>query len=137
MPVQDSDSDSEPQDETLIKGVDPLCINYISTIKHRLHDFIINGRPITDPTAQNNKWVIMYRAQLRILYELIQKVKTTKMIPTITGFPSPCVDPIQQFLDWIKTRYRDNTNNIPYDHLFETHFKIHPFAFIISSNNIE
>ena len=139
MPMSDSDSDSDSEihDETPLEEIDPLCIEYISTIKHNLHDAIINGRPITDPTAQNNEWVIMYREHLRKVYELIQKVKTTKIIPTITGFPLKCQDPIQQFLDWVKMRYSNNTNNIPYDHLFETEFKIHPFAFIISSKNIE
>lgn len=139
MPMSDSDSDSdlETQDETPQVPVDPLCIEYISVIKHNLHDYIINGRPITDPTAQNNEWVIMYREKLRKLFELVQIVKTTKIIPTITGFPSVCIKPIQTFLDWIKTRYSNNNNNIPYDHLFETHFKIHPFAFIISSKTIE
>jgi len=135
--MSDSDSDLETQDETPLDGIDPLCINHISIIKQSLHDAIINGRPITDPTAQNNKWVIMYRKKLSYIYEMIQTVKTTKMIPTITGFPSICVVPIQTFLNWIKIRYSNNNNNIPYDHLFETYFKIHPFAFIISSKTIE
>jgi hypothetical protein len=135
--MSDSDSDSEIQDETPLEEIDPQCIEYISTIKRNLHDSIINGRPITDPTAQNNEWVIMYREKLRKIFELIEKVKTTKIIPTITGFPPKCQEPIQQFLDWVKTRYSNNNNNISYDSLFETHFRIHPFAFIISSKNIE
>jgi len=137
MPMSDSDSDSEIHDETLLEEIDPLCIEHISTVKHTLHDAIINGRPITDPTAQNNEWVIMYREKLRKIFELVQLVKTTKIIPTITGFPPKCQGPIQQFLDWVKTRYSNNNNNISYDSLFETHFKIHPFAFIISSKTIE
>lgn len=137
MSDSDSDSDSETHDETPLEEIDPPCIEYISTIKHNLHDAIINGRPITDPTAQNNEWVIMYREKLRKIFELVQIVKTTKIIPTITGFPSECVAPIQTFLDWIKTRYSNNTKNTPYDDLFETHFKTHPCAFIISSKNIE
>lgn len=135
--MSDSDSDSEIYDETPLKGIEPQCITYIDTIKHILHDAIINGRPITDPTAQNNEWVIMYREQLRKVYELIQIVKTTKMIPTITGFPPACRNYIKTFLDWVNERYSNNNNNIPYDNLFETHFKTHPFAFIISSKNIE
>jgi len=137
MSDSDSDSDSDTHDETPLEGIDPLCIHHISTIKHSLHDAIINGRPITDPTAQNNEWAIMYRERLRKVHELIQTVKTTKIIPTITEFPLKCQDPIQQLLDWVKARYSNNTNNIPYDHLFEIHFKTHPCTFIISSNDIE
>jgi len=138
--MSDSDSGSEVEaDETLNVAIDPICIKYISIMKQRLHKAIINGRPIMDPTSQNNKWIIKYRDSLRRIYDLIHVLKQTQQMPLLTEFPPMCIESIETCLAWINNMYRTNTYSatIPYEELFVTHLKTHPSAFIISSNNIE
>lgn len=131
-------SDSEDT-ITDVPSISQECIEHISTMKRCVYDAIVNGPSLDTKEAQSNERVVEYRQVVQRIYELIKKIKRTKQVPPLNAIPQTCQPAIQQGLEYIKSVYAKNTfsENIAYDHLFETQFRTHPFEFIISSEDIE
>jgi hypothetical protein len=127
----DKDSDSEEENNTPPKGVDPEFCKKIQNMKWKIYEIIVLRPELNGPNAQNNELIQQYIHTLEAVHRFFEKAQRGGVVEKdLISFPSEVRSDHLSMANWIANYFKQNgpADTVPYQDYLRTTLRVYPFV---------